>query len=411
MPNSTYSYRARDAKGEIVTGYMSGPSADDVGHRLRADGHIVLEVQDRPLRAEVSVEEIRRSEAARGVRREDVIGFCQQISVMLETGVPLSEALEALQQQAQGAQMRAVLTSLREEVYAGVPLSTALSRWPRAFPRMMISLVKASEVSGTMALMLGRIGEYLAKERRTARQVRGALGYPIFMAATGLAMTVLLVAFVLPRFARIYEQRAATLPGPTRVLIAVSNFVTGWWEVYLPLAAVSAVALALWLRRPSGRLAADWLRLHVPVLRRMYGQLYLTRAARTISTLLAAGVNLLDIIDICRGVTSNRLYDRLWDDMEQGVRDGRQMSHAAAASPLIPPAVASMIASGERSGRLAGVMGRIAEFAEEELDATVKTVTSFIEPIMILIMGALVGGIALALLLPVFSMGKIMTGG
>ena len=155
----------------------------------------------------------------------------------------------------------------------------------------------------------------------------------------------------------------------------------------------------------------DWLRLHTPVLRGMYKQLYLTRMARTMSTLLHAGVNLLDIIDICRGVTNNVYYDELWQRMENDVRAGRQMSETLAGSPIIAPQVASMMAAGERSGRLAQVMERLAEFAEQELDSAVKVATSYVEPVMIIFMGILVGGIAMALLLPIFSMGKVMSGG
>jgi type IV pilus assembly protein PilC len=153
------------------------------------------------------------------------------------------------------------------------------------------------------------------------------------------------------------------------------------------------------------------MRLNMPVVGRMFRQLYITRASRTMSTLLASGVNLLDIIGICRGVTNNVYYDRLWTSMENGIRDGKQMSEAIFEASFIPRNVASMIASGERSGRLAVVMDRIAGYSEEELDVAVKQVTGYIEPIMIVFMGVVVGGVAMALLLPVFSMGKVMSGG
>jgi type IV pilus assembly protein PilC len=143
----------------------------------------------------------------------------------------------------------------------------------------------------------------------------------------------------------------------------------------------------------------------------MYGQLYITRAASTMATLLHAGVNVLDIIEICRGITNNICFNELWDDMEAGIREGRQVSDAAATSPYVPPNVASMIASGERAGQLDQVMERVAEFSEQELDAAVKQVTSFIEPIMIICMGVVVGGVAMALLLPIFKMGNVMSGG
>jgi type IV pilus assembly protein PilC len=276
---------------------------------------------------------------------------------------------------------------------------------------MIVSLMKASEASGTMSMMLGRVAEYLNKERRTARQVKGALGYPMFMMGTAVLMTVFLMTFVLPRFAKIYEMRSAQLPAPTRVLLGISQFFTQQYMFYLPALATVIVGGYFWFRHPSGRRAVDWLRLNAPILRTIYGQLYITRASRTMATLMSSGVSLIDIIQICRGVTRNAHYDAMWTRMESDVREGKQISDTIFATPFIPRNIASMISSGERSGRLAQVMERIAAFSEEELDSAVKQATSFIEPIMIVFMGLVVGGVAVALLLPIFSMGKVMAGG
>jgi type IV pilus assembly protein PilC len=410
---STYTYKARDADGTVVTGSLVADSPEDVGARLRSNGKFVLSVSQNAMRPTVSLDadQIQRNEAAKRVRREDVITFCQQLSVMLETGVPLSEALDVICGQNPSRDFRKVLEALREDLYAGEPFSSAMAKWPRVFPGMMLSLMKASEASGTMALMLGRIGDYLARERRTAKQIKGALTYPTFMIFCGLAVTVFLMAFVLPRFAQIYASRSASLPVPTRVLIAVSDFLNTQYMYYGPVLVVGLVVGALWLRSAGGRRAKDWLRLNVPAVRTMYGQLYISRTARTMSTLLSAGVNVLDIIDICRGVTNNVYYDKMWDAMAAGVHEGGQLSDAVLDAPFIPPSVASMIGAGERTGRLSEVMERIAEFSEEELERAVRQVTTFIEPVMILIMGVVIGGVAVALLLPIFGMSQVMAGG
>lgn len=408
----SYAWKARDNSGKIVRGTMNAASAQEVGARLRAEGKFVFSVEEHALRAGVVLDEeqVQRMETARRVRREDVISFCQQISIMLETGVPLAEALDAFVKQTPRAEFRKVLQSLRDDIHSGEPFSVAMARWPRVFPNMMVSLMKASEASGTMSMMLGRIGDYLAKERKTAKQIKGALSYPTFMMAVAVALTGFLMAFVLPRFASIYELRAATLPTPTLFLLGISKFVTTQYMLYLPAMVVAAIGVAIGMRTERGRRACDWLRLNTPVLKVMYRQLYITRAARTMGTLLSAGVSLLDIVDICRGVTNNRYYDDLWDATAKSIREGRQLSEAISASPYITPNVASMIASGERSGRLADVMDKIARFSEEELEAAVKQTTAYIEPAMIMFMGLLVGGVAMALLLPIFSMGKVMAG-
>jgi len=414
MPaQSTYAFKARDTRGQIVTGSLSAASAEEVGARLRAEGKYVISVRENALRAstELNADEIRKNEAAKRVKREDVISLAQQLSVMLETGVPLSEALDSFQKQAGRKEFRQVLSALSEDVHAGEPFSKSMAKWPRVFPPIMLSLMRASEASGTMGLMLGRIGEYLSKERKTVKQIRGALAYPSFMVLSGVALTVFLMAFVLPRFAKIYAQRAASLPMPTKILLGISDFVTGYYMYYGPTLFVLAIALWFGLRHPKGKRCVDWIKLNTPVIGKMFNNLYITRMARTMATLLGAGVNLLDIIDICRGVTANSYYLDLWDNMERGVRDGLQISDSVFESGFIPPNVASMIASGERSGRLSDVMGRIAQFSEEELESSVKHATSFIEPAMIIIMGVLIGAVAMALLLPIFSLGNVMSGG
>ena len=410
---STYSYKARSSNGQITAGTMVAGSSDEVGSRLRAEGQFVFEIEASPLRAfaELDEKQIRRNEAAKRVRREEVIAFCQQLSVMLETGVPLSEALEAFRRQTPRPEFRDVLDVLCDDIDSGEPLSAAMGKWPRVFPGMMISLMRASEASGMLATMLGRVGEYLAKERRTVKQIKGALSYPIFMMASGVAITIFLMSFVLPRFAKIYDARQATLPGPTRFLLGISDFMITQYVYYIPVIVGIVVLLLVWSRRAAGRRTFDWLRLNLPLIRVMYNNLYITRATRTLSTLLGAGVSVLDAIDICRGVTGNVYYDDLWNEMEQGVREGHQMSDAIFKSKVVPPNVGPMIAAGERSGRLSEVMEKIADFSQEELDTSVSRVTQFIEPLMIVLMGCLIGGVAMALLLPVFNMGKIMAGG
>ena len=409
---STFAYKARTTTGEVNRGTMVAASAEEVSARLRAEGQFAFEIEASALRATptLNTQQIRRNEAAKRVRREDVIAFCSQLSVMLETGVPLAEGLDAFRKRMDRSEFRAVLDVLCEDVDGGEPLSAAMEKWPRVFPLMMVSLMKASEASGTLATMLGRVGEYLSKERKTLKQIKGALSYPLFMMFAGVGITVFLMSFVLPRFARIYDQREASLPAPTRVLVNISEFVTTQYTWYVPTLAGLLLVMIVWTRRDSGRRVFDWIRLNAPLLGTMYGHLYVTRAMRTMSTLLAAGVNVLDVIDICRGVTANSYYGRLWDSMEQGVREGRQISDAVFESDIVPPNVASMIAAGERSGKLPDVMQKIAEFSQEELDDSVSRVTTFIEPMMIIFMGVVIGGMAMALLLPIFNMSRIMSG-
>ncbi len=230
------------------------------------------------------------------------------------------------------------------------------------------------------------------------------------MGLTAVIVTTLIVTFVLPKFAAIYANKAAALPWPTEFLLAISDVLTGGWMYWVPSSIALLVASFFWSKTTTGRSCFDWFKLKCPVVGPMFSQLYTTRASRTLSTLLAAGVGVLDAIGICRDVTNNVQFDRLWHDMEDNVRNGQAMSDAAFSSPYVPSYVASMMSSGERSGRLSQVMDRVASFTEEELEARVKKVSSMIEPLMILIMGSVVGGVAIAMLLPIFSMSKVISG-
>ena len=408
----SFAYRARDVSGTMVTGTMSASVPAEVSSRLRADGKTVISVSDRPMVEQPDLDRIRikRNQGARSIRRDDVIVFCEQMSVMLETGVPLAEAMESYCRQVRRPEQRVVFESLRDDILSGETFSTAAMKWPRAFPRIMTSLLRASEASGTLAPMLGRIGQYLRKEQQTFRQIRGALTYPLFMVIAALSLSTFLMVFVLPRFATIYEGRSAVLPAPTRLLLALSDFLSGQWHLYVPACLVAATLFILWSRTNGGRRTLDWTRLNVPVIGSMYRKLYVSRASRTMATLMQSNVNLFDIIEICRGVTGNRIIDELWDETERNVRDGKEFADAFQRCRYVSPNVASMISAGDRSGRLGAVMGRVAEFTDQELDVEVKQCTAFIEPVMIMIMGIVVGAVAIALLLPIFRMGTVMAG-
>ena len=407
---STWTYSARTPDGESVSGSVVADTVEAVADRLRGDGLFITSIGEESGLADAAFDAdiVMKSMRARRVSRADVSGFCQQLSVMLDTGVTLPEGLEALAGQARRREFREIIETIHEQVCGGVNFSEALAKWPGVFPPVMINLVRAAELSGTMALMLGRIADYLGKEQRTIRQVRGALIYPAFMLGTGFMVVIFLVTFILPRFARIYEMRSASLPAPTRVLMSIGDFAASGYTIWAPALIAILLTIVIGRRTTVGRTFIDWMKLRLPVLRGIHVHLYVTRSTRTMSTLLSAGVNLMDVIRICRGITRNRIFERVWIDMEDHVRDGHRVGLALESSPNVPSSVASMVAAGERSGRLPEVMEKVADASEEELDVAIKRCTSLLEPIMIVFMGLLVGAVAIALLLPIFRMSSII---
>jgi type IV pilus assembly protein PilC len=341
-------------------------------------------------------------------KRDEVIFFTTQLAVMVDAGVTLPEGLDAIADQTKESGFKAVVGDLSEQVKAGVPFSDALERYPRIFSRLFVALMRASEVSGTMGPMLQRASEYLGQERETLKKVKGAMIYPVCMLSFCALVVVGLLIFVLPRFETIYANKGAALPLPTRALLALSHGMVDYWYIVLTLAAAAGAGLYWYFRSPGGKRMLDTVRIRLPLLGGMYRKAYLARSLRTMSTMISTGVSLLDGLEITAQVAGNRHYAEIWDSVAENARQGSSVSEELAKHPLVPGTVTHMVAAGERTGQLAKVMDRVAEFCEQDVAVAVKSVTALIEPAMIIAMGILIGGIAMALLLPVFSMSKLV---
>jgi type IV pilus assembly protein PilC len=399
-----YAYSARDGMGVMRTGVVDARSESDAIGLLRDDELTVTEIR---IATRIGGDDRRRiDQAARRVKREEVIAFTDQMAVMLETGVPLSEALEAFLQQTKPGPFRQVVEVVADRITSGLSFSVAIAEFPRVFPRLMVSLLEASEAAGALDVMLRRVSDYLASERQTRKQIRAALAYPAVMLTMALAVTTFLVLWVLPRFAVIYEARSAALPAPTRVLLAISGGVQQHGLLLAALTAGAVAAFVAFRRSPNGRRFLDTAKVRSPIVGPIMTNFYLTRVTRTLATLLAAGVTLPDAIRILKGVVGNRMWADLWRSLEEAITSGRTIGEVVLDSPVIPASVGQMISAGERTGRLPEVLVRVADVTERDFDESVKSGAQMIEPIMITIMGVMIGGVAVALLLPIFTIGN-----
>ncbi|MEZ6211970.1 MAG: type II secretion system F family protein [Phycisphaerales bacterium] len=402
-----YTYKARDTQGSPVSGTIEARDQADALRMLQRDNLTVTQI--RVGATPIDEDDIKTKLAAKRVKREEVITFATQLSVMLETGVPLAGALDAFLQNAGAGPLGRVMRAVSFRVTAGVPFSSAIAEFKGVFPTLMISLMRASEASGSMGSMLNQVAQYLQKERKTVRQIKGALTYPAVMILLALTVTSFLVAWVLPRFAKIYASREAALPLPTRIVMSISNFVQSQWWVILAVAiALAGAGISIYLSA-AGRRWLDMLKLKLPVIGPMFTQYYITRTMRTLGTLLSAGVPLLDAIKIVKQIAGNAHWLELWERTEAAITSGQPMSEPLSDSWLIPAPVAQMITAGDKTGRLPEVLDRIADASENDLDEAIKTATQLIEPAMIVFMGLTIGGIAIALLLPIFTVANTMS--
>ncbi len=343
------------------------------------------------------------------VKSEELIHFTMQLSVMVDTGVPLSEALTGLSEQALSPEFTGVLKAIVADVQSGKDFSAALEKYPRIFGRYFVSLVRASEISGTMGPMLRRLSEYLITQRETLKRVKGALIYPAFMFVMSIGVTIFLLTVILPKFTAIFATRKAALPMPTQVLMTVSHSLIFYWYFWVIGTVVGGVALSFFSRTPTGTRTFDWLKLHLPIFGPMFHKVYLSRSLSTMGTMITAGVQLMDTLTIVRDVAGNSYYTAMWDEVRDRVQNGQQLSEPLLKSTLIPKSVAQMIHSGEKTGELPNVLNRVSAYMEEDLRTAIKTATQFIEPVMIGMMGVLIGGVAIAMLMPILTISKVMS--
>lgn len=400
----SYAYEARNDEGELVAGHIMAESIDEAGVILGEKGLFVVRLaSDRVGRRRT------RRDIGHATRKE--VAWCiTQLSIMIESGLRLDDALEHLANQLTEPRLKNLMKQVGKTVQEGRPLSYALEQYPRSFPMSLTALVRASENSGTMSEVLRRASGYLLKDLRAIKKVRAAVMYPLCMLALCLAICVFLLAFILPRFSTIFADRGAVLPAPTRVLMGISGAITTHWYLVIVCSIVLPLVLWIWGRSSPGRRQWDYLSLNVPILSTIYHGLYLSRSLRAMAIQLNAGVSLVDAIHVVREMINNSYYRCLWSDVDKQIRVGGHLSDPLKASGLIPGPVAHMIASGEQSGRMSHVFSLLAQHIEADFEEAIESMTKFIEPCMILCMGGIVGFIAVAMLLPLFQASTIVAG-
>ena len=347
------------------------------------------------------------------VKHAELILFTTELSVMLDSGVVLSDALDAIAEQAEPGAFRMIIMDVAERVKAGENFSQSLTSYPRVFNSMFISMVKASEASGRMAEMLSVLTGYLNFEAETRKRIKGALTYPFIMALMAVAATGTLMFFVLPRFMRIYEARGAALPKLTQILVSFSK-ILGNFRIMTAVVTVIillAVALYYFYRTAIGRRVIDTIKIRTPVIGTMFVDMVVARSMRIMATMVNTGVRMLESIEVVQGSCQNSYFQELWGEVNDKIRDGYQLSESIMISQrgqLIAPGIIQMLRAGEKSGRLGQACDKMSVFYEKKLEASIRSVMTLIEPLMITILGAIIGTIAIALLLPVFRISSVI---
>jgi general secretion pathway protein F len=400
-----FDYEALNGSGKAVRGIIDAESARTARTKLKSQGVYPTEIR------EESAALAQRGPALRlfsRVKAKDLAQVFRQMATLMEAGIPLVSSLSALIDQSGHPYLRTTLTQIRERVREGSSLADALTAHPRIFSGLFIGLVKAGEVSGTLALTLSRWADFSEHQVALRQRIRAALTYPAFMFVIGLGVLFFLLTFVVPTVTKIFSDLGQSLPWPTLILIAVSDFLNRfWWAVGAVL-----ILLIFWLRKylrsESGGLLWDRLKLRLPLVRDLHRRLAVSRWARTLATLLGGGLPLLQALEFSQDVAGNRLLSRALGEARERIREGEEMAPSLKASGLFPSVVLEMVAVGEKSGVLARMLDKVASSLENEAESDLRGLIALVEPLMILVMGVGVGFVALAVLLPILEMSQMI---
>jgi len=399
MP-TTYAYRVRDRQGKLLGGTLEADNEQAVVAKLRQLGYAPVSIE-----AEKSAgmkTEIRLPGSGR-VKLKDLAVFSRQFATMINSGLSLLRALTILGEQTTNKRLAQIIILVRAEVEKGTSLSAAMAKHPKAFNRLYVSMVRAGEVGGFLDQVLVKVAETFEKEVALRGKIKSAMTYPVVVFAMVLMIVSAMLLFIVPTFESLYESLGGTLPLPTRVLMGASNGL----RRFFPLVVVAVVLLVFGLRRwkatTRGRYALDKFKLKVKVFGPLFHKSALSRFSRTLSTLIRSGVPILQALEIVGETVNNAVISRAVHDVQDAVREGESLATPLAKHATFPPMVVQMMAVGEETGALEVMLAKVADFYDQEVEAAVASLTSLIEPILIAVMGAAVGGMVVALYMPLFN--------
>jgi len=406
---SVFEYIALDEKGNERKGFIDAPGITAARQKLREENVYPVEINQAAGKKETALSGALKINLWERVSAGEVSVFTRQLSTLLGSGMPLVPSLSILMQQAQNPLLKKSLAQIREQVNEGKSLTEGMSEFPQIFPPFYLNMVRAGEASGTINLVLERLADFSENQQALISKIKSAMYYPIVMLFMGTAVIFLLMTFVVPKITGIFADMHQTLPMVTTILVMVSNFLKSFWWLILILLAVSIAALKYMKDgTETGRYIWDNAKLKIPLFGQINRKIAIARFCRTLATLLQSGVPLLSAMDIVRNIVNNIIIGKAIRQAARDIEEGKGLSGPLSQSGMFPPLVTEMIAVGEQSGTLEKMLNRIATAYENESQANIMIMTSLLEPIMILVMGLVVGFIVVSILLPIFEMNQLV---
>jgi type IV pilus assembly protein PilC len=397
---AAYGYTAINARGIELKGEISAPDPNAAREQLRVRGLLAEGLEELPSAGEQGLRT-----AMKAVKPKSLQIFSRQFATMIEAGLNIVSALVILEQQTEDDYLAAVIRELRSDVEGGLLLSQALARNPKVFNRLFVSMVEAGEAAGILDVVLDRIAFQIEKETQIKRRVKGAMIYPIMVFAFATLVLTGMLMFLVPIFEDIFKELGGELPRLTQIVVDASHMLKDRWYIIFPGLAAAFFGFRRWKRTDQGRKRWDRFKLRVPMkIGDVVLKVTMARFSRTLSTLVAAGVDILKALEITGQTAGNWVVEDALNEVREKVHQGVPIATPLVENPVFPPMVAQMVKIGEETGELEKMLGKIADFYEDEVDAAIQTLTSIIEPLMMIGVGAMVGVIIISMYLPMFKM-------
>lgn len=394
-----YNYTAVDGDGKSVKGVVDAESAKAAGEKLRKAGVYLSSIREA-----AGGRRSRLGLPFTGVSAAELAVTTRQFSTLISSGLTLESSLAALAEQSEDQKLGEALSRVRERLAEGSSLHAALGEHPAVFSDLYVNMVRAGETSGTLDVVLGRLADFLEKQTELSSKVRGAMIYPAIMFLVGAAVLAFMMTFVIPRVSDIFETSGKALPLVTVILVGASDFLRQNFALLLLLSAAALFAAGRYVRTPGGRRFADRALLRIPVLGKVFSKVTVARFTRTLSTLLSGGIPLLDSIEVSGAVLGNSFYSDRLGEVRARVAEGAALGSCLAATGIFPPLMVRMVSVGEEAGEMETMLSKVADMYDSQVDSTLSALTSLLEPVMILVMGAVMGFMVFAILLPVLNL-------
>ena len=395
---ATFIYSVRDKAGKIVKGKLEGESKDAVQSKLTQMGYIILELDQQAGLA--SLNSIR---FGTGVKPKDITIFARQFATMINAGLSLTKCLSILGSQTESVGLREIISQIGKDVESGQSLSDSLGRHPKVFPPIFVNMVRAGETGGVLDEVLNRVADHFESEQALKGKIKSAMTYPMAMGGLVLVILAAMMIFVVPTFEKMFNDMGGKLPFLTQMLVTVSHFVAGWGGVGTVVVMVGVVFAFRWWSHGPGRLVWDNAKLNMPVFGGMIRKMSLAKFTRTFGTLVAAGVPILSALDIVADTAGNEVVANAVKDARAAIKEGETIAKPLSESKVFPAMLVQMIGVGEETGALDAMLNKVADFYDEEVSTATEGLTSLIEPLMMASLGVIVGGMVIALYMPMFN--------